>query len=178
MRMLCKSPAPPQLQGMEYPSPGPETPPLGGSARVMSGARGSYFWLFALNNSLARYVYYCSVQIFCKKKKNMKGAGEWNTSLPLLSQFCYKNFNNSTAMAVVNKQSFKIILMYFRYLRGSCCVICRTLCWCVIFVVVGFFLLNIRHTKPYFFSHLFQTTDEIFCSWILGRNREDNIRLP
>ena len=31
-------------------------------------------------------------------------------------------------------------LIHFRYLRGSSCVICRILCWCMIFVVVFFFI--------------------------------------
>ena len=42
--MLCNTHAPPQLQGMEYPSPGPETPPLGGGARIMSGQEDHIFF--------------------------------------------------------------------------------------------------------------------------------------
>ena len=57
MRMLCKTHKPPQLQGMEYTSLGPETPPMGGGiSRVMSGARRQYILLFAMNNSLVKYL--------------------------------------------------------------------------------------------------------------------------
>ena len=66
MRMVCNTHSPPQLQGMEYPrSDRPETPPPGGGLPELRAVQEDriFFFFFAMNYSLSRYVYYCSVQI-------------------------------------------------------------------------------------------------------------------
>ena len=64
------------------------------------------FLFFAMNNSLTRYVYYCSVQILYKKKR-VEGQGKWNTSPSVIIQIPLQKFTNSTAMAFIKEKSFK-----------------------------------------------------------------------
>ena len=161
-----------------------------GNARDISGARGQYFLLFAINNSLAIYVYYCSVQIVYQQKNvyqqqqqrkqiRVEGRGRMKHFPSVIVPIPLQNFDKSTAMTFVNEKSFEIIiLMYFRYLRGSCCVMCRTLCWCGFFVFGCYWFFNIRYTKPWFFSHLFQPRIRYFVFDFWGKNREENKRLP
>ena len=81
MRMVCNTFAPPELQGMEYPSPGPETPPWEGNCQSYERCKRIIFvcsllWIIRSADT------YIIVQFrICSQKNKMWRARE-NETLP------------------------------------------------------------------------------------------------